>query len=67
MPIKEIIQMAMESMRSAFRFAGITLAIIMLIPRAMSVLVAAVHRFTEVSVGIAVGLALTALWPEPDR
>ena len=53
--------------RNAFRFASITLAIIMLIPRANSVWVTAVHRFAEVSVGIAVGLALTALWPEPDR
>ncbi|MDR3580940.1 MAG: FUSC family protein [Oryzomonas sp.] len=50
--------------RNAYRFAGITLAIIMLVPRANSVWVMGVHRFAEVSVGIGVGLALTALWPE---
>jgi len=25
------------------------------------------HRFIEVSVGIALGLAVTVMWPEPDR
>jgi uncharacterized membrane protein YgaE (UPF0421/DUF939 family) len=50
--------------RNAYRFASITLAIIILIPRVNSVWVMAVHRFAEVSVGIAVGLVLTALWPE---
>jgi hypothetical protein len=29
--------------------------------------IVAVHRFFEVSVGIAVGLALTALWPEASQ
>jgi uncharacterized membrane protein YccC len=24
------------------------------------------HRFTEVSIGVAVGLAITALWPESE-
>jgi len=50
--------------RTAYRFAGITLAIIMLVPRVNNVWVLSIHRFAEVSVGIAVGLALTALWPE---
>jgi uncharacterized membrane protein YccC len=50
--------------RSAYRYAGITLAIIMLIPRSNSKWVIAAHRFCEVSIGIAVGLALTAVWPE---
>ena len=50
--------------RTAYRFAGITLAIIMLVPRVNNVWVLAIHRFAEVSVGIAVGLAITALWPE---
>ena len=26
----------------------------------------AIHRFLEISVGIAVGLLLTAVWPEPE-
>jgi len=25
----------------------------------------ALHRFVEISIGLAVGLILTALWPEP--
>jgi uncharacterized membrane protein YccC len=48
----------------AYRFAGITLAIIMLIAHSNAAWIIAVHRFFEVSVGIAVGLALTAAWPE---
>jgi len=50
--------------RTAYRFASITLAIIMLITRSKPAWVIATHRFVEVSVGIAVGLALTAIWPE---
>ena len=55
--------MAMEFLTKLI-IAKHTLAIIMLIPRANSVWVMAVHRFAEVSVGIAVGLAFTVLWPE---
>ena len=50
--------------RSAYRYAGITLAIVVLIPRAESPWVIAIHRFEEVSLGIAVGLAFIAAWPE---
>jgi uncharacterized membrane protein YccC len=50
--------------RPAYRFAGITLAIVILVARASPPWVIAAHRFFEVSVGIAVGLAITALWPE---
>ena len=50
--------------RSAYRYAGITLAIIMLIKRSAGVWQIAAHRFFEVSLGIAVGLALSAAWPE---
>ena len=49
--------------RNAYRYAGITLAIIMLVPGHSGVTVA-LHRSFEVFVGIAVGLALSALWPE---
>lgn len=52
--------------RNAYRFAGITLAIVMLVERSRPAWVTAAHRFVEVSIGIAVGLALTALWPERD-
>ena len=37
--------------RSAYRYASITLAIIMLIPRSTSVWFIALHRFVEVSLG----------------
>ena len=52
--------------RAAYRFAGITLAIVMLVDRAKPAYVIAAHRFIEVSVGIAIGLVLTAVWPEPE-
>jgi uncharacterized membrane protein YccC len=50
--------------RAAYRFAGITLAITMLVAHAGAAWIVAAHRFFEVSLGIAVGLALTAIWPE---
>ncbi len=50
--------------RTAYRYAGITLAITLLIPRIDPIWVAAIHRFFEVSIGIAVGLVMTVLWPE---
>ncbi len=50
--------------RTSYRFAGITLTIIMLVGRAQSAWMIAMHRFVEVSLGIAVGLILTAVWPE---
>ncbi|HXP84161.1 MAG TPA: FUSC family protein [Bryobacteraceae bacterium] len=50
--------------RSAYRYASITLAIVMLVTRAASGWLIAVHRFFEVSLGIAVGLVLSAVWPE---
>jgi uncharacterized membrane protein YccC len=52
--------------RNAFRYAGITLTIVMLIVRAEPAWMIALHRFLEISVGIAVGLLLTAVWPEPE-
>ncbi len=55
---------ALGAERSLYRYASITLAIVMLVPRPSSEWVGAAHRFFEVSIGIAVGLAVTALWPE---
>jgi uncharacterized membrane protein YccC len=52
--------------RSAFRYAGITLTIIMLIARTQNVWIIALHRFIEISLGIAAGLLMTAVWPESD-
>ena len=50
--------------KTAYRYASVTLAIIVLIPRSNPAWVVAVHRFVEVSVGILVALAITAVWPE---
>jgi len=49
--------------QNAYRFAGITLAIVMLVTRGQAPSIMALHRFGEVSLGIGVALALTALWP----
>ena len=51
--------------RTAYRYGSIALTIVMLVVRHNSTWVVALHRFIEVSIGIAVGLALTTLWPEP--
>lgn len=50
--------------RNAFRYSGITVAIVMLVPRTLPYWLIAIHRFVEISLGIAVGLAVTAAWPE---
>jgi uncharacterized membrane protein YccC len=52
--------------RSAYRYAGITLIVVMLVARTQPVWIIAVHRSIEMSVGIAVGLVLTAIWPEAE-
>jgi uncharacterized membrane protein YgaE (UPF0421/DUF939 family) len=48
----------------AYRFSGVTLAVIMLIPRNHAAWIIALHRLIEVAVGITVGLALSGLWPK---
>lgn len=50
-------------LEDAYRLASVTLAIVTLIAHTKQAWIVAAHRFIEVSVGIAVGLALTALWP----
>jgi uncharacterized membrane protein YccC len=52
--------------RSAYRFASIEIAIISLIVRVAPPWVVAAHRFLEVSAGIVVALAVTAIWPERE-
>jgi uncharacterized membrane protein YgaE (UPF0421/DUF939 family) len=52
--------------RSAYRYACITLVIVMLVPRSTSARLVALHRFFEVSIGIAVGLLLFAIWQKID-
>ena len=55
---------AFNVQRAAYRFANITLSLVMLIPRPHYQWTIAMHRFIEVSTGIAVGLAISAFWPE---
>jgi uncharacterized membrane protein YccC len=50
----------------AYRFAGMTLAIVFLIPRTGDPWQIAFHRLAEVSIGIAVALILAWVWPENE-
>jgi uncharacterized membrane protein YccC len=52
--------------RSAYRFGGVTLAIVLLVPRVEPAWQVAFHRFAEVSTGIAVALVMTVVWPETE-
>jgi uncharacterized membrane protein YccC len=51
---------------TAYRFGGVTLAIVILIPRSDPAWVVAFHRFAEVSIGIGVALLLAVVWPERE-
>jgi uncharacterized membrane protein YgaE (UPF0421/DUF939 family) len=50
---------------TAYRFAAITLTIVLLIAHTRSPWIVALHRFVEVSLGIAVALVVTLVWPAP--
>ena len=53
--------------RSAYRFGGVTLAIVLLIPRGTNPpWQVALTRFAEVSVGIGVALLFATVWPEGE-
>jgi uncharacterized membrane protein YgaE (UPF0421/DUF939 family) len=54
---------ALLRFRGAYRFAAITLSIILLIAHTRPAWIVALHRFVEVSVGIAVALILSEVWP----
>ena len=51
---------------SAYRFSGIALAIVLLIPRTRPAWEIAFHRFAEVSIGIVVALVFAWVWPEKE-
>jgi uncharacterized membrane protein YgaE (UPF0421/DUF939 family) len=53
--------------KAAYRFAGITLAIVVLAAQSKPAWVIAMDRFLEVSLGIAIALALVAVWPEREQ
>ncbi|HLO01184.1 MAG TPA: FUSC family protein, partial [Pyrinomonadaceae bacterium] len=50
---------------SAYRFAAITLTIVLLITHGRPPWIVASHRFVEVSLGIAVALVVTMVWRLP--
>lgn len=51
----------------SYRFAAIALSIVLLIARTAPPWVVAARRFIEVSVGIAVALLVTLIWPLPAK
>lgn len=56
---------ALLRLGSAYRFAAITLTIVLLVAHARPPWVVAYHRFVEVSLGIAVALLVTVAWRLP--
>jgi uncharacterized membrane protein YccC len=53
--------------RNAYRLAGLTVTIIMLMNRSSPAWVVAIHRFIEVSIGITIALAMCWIWPESEE
>ena len=62
-----LISFVLRLEKVAYSYACITLAIIVLIPRADTPWIAAAHRFAEVSLGILVALAVVAVWRAERR
>lgn len=56
---------SMLRLGAAYRFAAITVSIVLLIVHQNSPWIVALHRFIEVSLGIAVALLVTWVWPLP--
>jgi uncharacterized membrane protein YgaE (UPF0421/DUF939 family) len=52
--------------RTAYGYGSITLAIVVLVVHYEAAWIVALHRFIEVSIGIAIGLAFMTLWPDPQ-
>src|SRR6516164_5269599 len=62
-----LISIAFRLEKVGYSYAGMTLAIIVLIPRPEAPWIAALHRFAEVSLGILVALVVVAVWREGQR
>lgn len=58
---------AVRTDRSAYRFGGVTLAIVLLLPRVRSPWIAAFHRSAGVFIGIGVALIFSIVWPEEEE
>src|ERR1035438_473925 len=62
-----ILRLANSDRMANITLANITLAIVLLIVHNESPAMIAIHRFLEVSIGIVVALAVTAVWEEADQ
>ena len=62
-----LISFVLRLEKVGYSYASITLAIIVMIPRAETPWIAAAHRFAKVSLGILVALAVVAVWREERR
>ena len=62
-----LLSAAAHSNRNAYRFAGVTLAIVQLVPWAGTPWYFALHRFTEVCIGIGMALIFSVVWPEQEE
>jgi hypothetical protein len=56
-----LLSIAFRLEKTAYRYASVTLAIIVLIPRSGAAWIIALHRFLEVSVGIIVALSVVVV------
>jgi len=59
-----LLRVVTRSDLAGYRFGGVTLAIVLLVPRPGPAWQIALHRFVEVSIGIGVALMLAVIWPE---
>jgi uncharacterized membrane protein YccC len=57
---------AILRLHSAYRFAAIALTIVLLVAHGRPPWTVAMHRFIEVSLGIAVALVVTLVWRLPN-
>jgi uncharacterized membrane protein YccC len=58
---------AVRSDRNAYRFGGVALTMVLLVPRTGPAWQAGLHRFAEVTIGILVALVMTVVWPEKEE
>ena len=57
---------AILRLQTAYRFAAITLSIVLLVSHEHRPWIVATHRFVEVSLGIAIALLTALAWPAPE-
>jgi uncharacterized membrane protein YgaE (UPF0421/DUF939 family) len=58
---------AVLRINESYRIAAITLSIVLLITHGSAPWIVALHRFIEVSIGIAVALLITIVWKVPQE